>query len=178
MKAEHRKELETNALAQQLTKAYEGLKQGPSRTTWFYIGGAVIVVLGIILFRYFMAESDRNAAERWVMLDEVVFPEQLTTLLDKSELKGSPQARLARFKEADLKLAAPAPGENRVVFMGDSITEGWHFEGPDGSFPGKPYINRGISGQTSPQMVLRFRQDVLKLFGKQQRIHHDPNVVQ
>ncbi len=70
---------------------------------------------------------------------------------------------LARFKEADLKLAAPAPGENRVVFMGDSITEGWHFEGPDGSFPGKPYINRGISGQTSPQMMLRFRQDVIEL---------------
>ncbi len=70
---------------------------------------------------------------------------------------------LARFKEADLKLAAPAPGENRVVFMGDSITEGWHFDGPDGSFPGKPYINRGISGQTSPQMLLRFRQDVIEL---------------
>jgi acyl-CoA thioesterase-1 len=70
---------------------------------------------------------------------------------------------LARFKEADLKLAPPAPGENRVVFMGDSITEGWHFDGPDGSFSGKPYINRGISGQTSPQMVLRFRQDVIEL---------------
>jgi len=70
---------------------------------------------------------------------------------------------LAKFKEADVKLAAPAPGENRVVFMGDSITEGWKIEGPDGSFPGKPYINRGISGQTTPQMVLRFRQDVIGL---------------
>ena len=70
---------------------------------------------------------------------------------------------LARFKEDDLKLPAPAPGENRVVFMGDSITEGWHFDKPEGSFPGKPYINRGISGQTSPQMVLRFRQDVIEL---------------
>jgi lysophospholipase L1-like esterase len=50
--------------------------------------------------------------------------------------------------------------------MGDSITEGWHFTGPDGSFPGKPYINRGISGQTSPQMVLRFRQDVIDLHPK------------
>lgn len=70
---------------------------------------------------------------------------------------------LARFNEADLKLPAPAPGENRVVFMGDSITEGWHFEGPEGSFPGKPYINRGISGQTSPQMLVRFRQDVVEL---------------
>jgi lysophospholipase L1-like esterase len=47
--------------------------------------------------------------------------------------------------------------------MGDSITEGWHFEGAEGSFAGKPYINRGISGQTTPQMVLRFRQDVIAL---------------
>jgi len=70
---------------------------------------------------------------------------------------------LGRFKEANLKLAPPAPGENRVVFMGDSITEGWHFDGPKGFFPGKPYINRGISGQTTPQMVLRFRQDVIAL---------------
>ncbi len=70
---------------------------------------------------------------------------------------------LARFKEADLKLAPPAAGENRVVFMGDSITEGWHFDGPDGSFSGKPYINRGISGQTTPQMLVRFRQDVIAL---------------
>ena len=70
---------------------------------------------------------------------------------------------LGRFKEANLKLAPPAHGENRVVFMGDSITEGWHFDGPKGFFPGKPYINRGISGQTTPQMVLRFRQDVIAL---------------
>ena len=67
---------------------------------------------------------------------------------------------LAKFKEADLALPRPAAGENRVVFMGDSITEGWRL---DASFPGKPYINRGISGQTSPQMVLRFRQDVIAL---------------
>src|ERR1035438_1854475 len=70
---------------------------------------------------------------------------------------------LDRFKEADLALAPPAQGENRVVFMGDSITQGWKIEGPDGSFPGKPYINRGISGQTTPQMLLRFRQDVIAL---------------
>jgi lysophospholipase L1-like esterase len=70
---------------------------------------------------------------------------------------------LARFKEDDLKLGAPTPGENRVVFMGDSITEGWHFDAPVGGLPGKPYINRGISGQTTPQMLGRFRQDVIKL---------------
>ena len=70
---------------------------------------------------------------------------------------------LARFKEANAQLPAPAPDEKRVVFMGDSITEGWHFEGPNAAFPGKPFVNRGISGQTSPQMLVRFRQDVVDL---------------
>ena len=70
---------------------------------------------------------------------------------------------LERFKEADVKLGPPAPGENRVVFMGDSITEGWHFDTPGGVFATKPYVNRGISGQTTPQMVLRFHQDVINL---------------
>ena len=70
---------------------------------------------------------------------------------------------LARFKDADRTLPAPAAGEDRVVFMGDSITQLWKIEGPEGSFPGKPYINRGISGQTTPQMVVRFRQDVIAL---------------
>ena len=70
---------------------------------------------------------------------------------------------LARFKDADQALAPPAAGENRVVFYGDSITQGWKIEGPDGYFPGKPYVNRGISGQTTPQMLVRFRQDVIAL---------------
>jgi lysophospholipase L1-like esterase len=69
-------------------------------------------------------------------------------------------ADIARFRAADRKLAPPAPGENRVVFMGDSITQIWDLAK---SFPGKPYINRGISGQTSPQMLIRFRQDVIDL---------------
>jgi lysophospholipase L1-like esterase len=67
---------------------------------------------------------------------------------------------LAHFKDENMKLAAPGPGGNRVVFMGDSITAGWHL---DQSFPGKPYINRGIGGQTTPQMLVRFRQDVIAL---------------
>ena len=70
---------------------------------------------------------------------------------------------LERFQAANAALPPPAPGENRVVFMGDSITEGWKIEGPAGTFPGKPYINRGISGQTTPQMLVRFRQDVIDL---------------
>src|SRR5580692_5838454 len=68
--------------------------------------------------------------------------------------------QLARYREADAALAAPAAGENRVVFFGDSITDIWKIED---YFPGKPYINRGIGGQTTPQMLVRFRQDVLNL---------------
>jgi lysophospholipase L1-like esterase len=71
--------------------------------------------------------------------------------------------QLARYREANEKLGAPAAGENRVVFFGDSITDIWHL---DQYFPGKPYINRGIGGQTTPQMLVRFRQDVVDLHPK------------
>ncbi len=71
-------------------------------------------------------------------------------------------ANLKRFQEENKKVMAPKANENRVVFMGNSITEGWSNSDP-GFFEGKPYFNRGISGQTTPQMVLRFKQDVIDL---------------
>ena len=72
---------------------------------------------------------------------------------------------LKHFHEQDAALAAPAAGVPRVVFMGDSITEGWKTHGvpPSPSDPGKDWVNRGISGQTTPQMLVRFRQDVVDL---------------
>lgn len=69
---------------------------------------------------------------------------------------------LAQFAGANDSLPPVAEGENRVVFMGNSITIGWLHKVPE-FFAGKPYINRGISGQTTPQMLLRFRQDVIAL---------------
>ena len=71
-------------------------------------------------------------------------------------------ANLARYKDDNTKLGLPKPGEKRVVFMGNSITEGWGNLNPD-FFKGKPYVNRGISGQTTPQMLVRFRPDVINL---------------
>lgn len=71
-------------------------------------------------------------------------------------------ANLNEFKKENSKLSEPAENENRVVFMGNSITIGWLNARPE-FFKGKPYINRGISGQTSPQMLLRFKQDVIAL---------------
>jgi lysophospholipase L1-like esterase len=70
---------------------------------------------------------------------------------------------LARYREANAKVAAPAKDEQRVVFMGDSITDMWVLPKFGAFFPGKPYIGRGIGGQTTPQMLLRFRADVLAL---------------
>jgi len=71
-------------------------------------------------------------------------------------------AGLNRYGSEDTELPHPKQGENRVVFLGDQITERWG-QGPARFFPGKPYINRGIAGQTTPQMLIRFRQDVIAL---------------
>ena len=70
-------------------------------------------------------------------------------------------AKLQRYRQANAELRS-TPGERRVVFMGNSITEGFapHFAA---LFPGRPYVGRGISGQTTPQMLVRFRQDVVAL---------------
>lgn len=71
-------------------------------------------------------------------------------------------ANLNRYKDENLKLGITSDDEIRIVFMGNSITEGWLKTDPD-FWEGKPYINRGISGQTTPQMLVRFRQDVVNL---------------
>src|SRR3954463_10230988 len=100
-------------------------------------------------------------------------PKPLTVTLPSTGFAGLDQYRasriaiftddygqLARYREANAALKPPAPEENRVVFFGDSITDIGHL---DEYFPGKPYINRGIGGQTTPQMLVRFRQDVIDL---------------
>lgn len=70
---------------------------------------------------------------------------------------------LGRYRDDNGKTVVPAKNEKRVVFMGDSITDGWDDPQYGGFFPGKPYVNRGISGQTTPQMLIRFRPDVIAL---------------
>ena len=67
------------------------------------------------------------------------------------------------YHDANLTVQPPAKNENRVVFMGDSITDSWAQPQFGGFFPGKPYIDRGISGQTTPQMLVRFGPDVIAL---------------
>jgi lysophospholipase L1-like esterase len=82
------------------------------------------------------------------------------TRLDRAESRLKDWPNLARYRDANMKLTAPVKGEDRVVFMGDSITDSWKLAQ---YFPDKPYVNRGISGQTTPQMLVRFRPDVIAL---------------
>ncbi|HEX2445084.1 MAG TPA: SGNH/GDSL hydrolase family protein [Vicinamibacterales bacterium] len=72
-------------------------------------------------------------------------------------------AQLGRYRDANRQLPPPAAAEARVVFMGDSITDLWQQPHFGGFFPGRPYVDRGISAQTTPQMLVRFRPDVIDL---------------
>lgn len=90
-------------------------------------------------------------------------PQQVVQRRKETEAKfHTDWANLERFREANQKIGDPKAGENRVVFMGNSITAGWINLRPE-FFAGKPYINRGIGGQTTPQMLIRFNQDVIDL---------------
>jgi Lysophospholipase L1 and related esterases len=87
----------------------------------------------------------------------------LKTRAERAETRLKDWPQLARYHDDNTKVMPPAKNEQRVVFMGDSITDGWDAPNMGGFFPGKPYVNRGISGQTTPQMLIRFRPDVIDL---------------
>jgi lysophospholipase L1-like esterase len=86
--------------------------------------------------------------------------------LMRSDVRLRDWPQLARYRDANRTVVAPAASEARVVFMGDSITDAWQQPRFGGFFPGKPYLDRGISGQTTPQMLIRFRPDVIDLVPK------------
>ena len=87
------------------------------------------------------------------------------TALMRNDARLRDWAELARYRDANRTLP-PAAGGARVVFLGDSITDAWPSPRFGEFFPGKPYVNRGISGQTTPQMLIRFRPDVIALGAK------------
>ena len=88
---------------------------------------------------------------------------ELKTRAERAENRLKDWPALARYHDDNTKVGQPAKNDQRVVFMGDSITDGWDSPNMGGFFPGKPYVNRGISGQTTPQMLIRFRPDVIDL---------------
>ena len=85
-------------------------------------------------------------------------PEALKQQVERLQRRLNDWPNLERYKEANAKVPPVQKNEARVVFLGDSITDGWKLAE---YFPNKPYINRGISGQTTPQMLIRMRPDVI-----------------
>ena len=83
------------------------------------------------------------------------------TALMRNDVRQRDWANLTRYRDTNRALSPVATGEDRVVFMGDSITDAWPMYGD--IFVSKPYVARGISGQTTPQMLIRFRPDVIDL---------------
>lgn len=111
-------------------------------------------ILFLILLSVFAAHSQTTAPP--------VADEKLKTELERSQRILKDWANLGRYRADNASVTVPAAGEKRVVFMGDSITDAWG-RSYGKFFPGKPYVNRGISGQTTPQMLIRFRPDVIAL---------------
>jgi len=111
----------------------------------------------LIIFIFLIAASLPVFAQQTAELEEA------RNKLAKAEKKLADWAELNRYATANAQVMPPQKDENRVVFIGDSITDLWDENGFGGFFPGKPYINRGISGQTTPQMLVRFRADVINL---------------
>src|SRR5262249_8969795 len=115
---------------------------------------AIKILLGSVMLACFVsAQSPSNCASVVAALEQ---------RLEAQRHLLSDWAGLIRYGSENTELPRPAPGEARVVFLGDEITEYWG-RGNTKFFPGKPYLNRGIQGQTTPQMLVRFRQDVIAL---------------
>ncbi len=116
-------------------------------------------VLALLSFRGLVADAGPAAAQPPPCAEVAI----LRANLEQAEARSRDWANLARYRDANATVPPPARDELRVVFMGDSITESWTRPEYGGFFHGKPFINRGIGGQTTPQMLIRFRPDVIAL---------------
>lgn len=112
------------------------------------------IVISVVLLASFQANAQ---ALQILPAPTAANCEQRSKLMEKW-LTDWPQ--LGRYQADNSRVQPPKPGESRVVFLGDSITDSWNLPV---YFPGKPYFNRGISAQTTPNLLLRFRQDVIAL---------------
>ncbi len=116
--------------------------------------GLILIAIGLSAFGCAGAQPATNECA------------EVKTQLTRAQTRLNDWPQLARYRDDNAKLAAPVKNEARVVFMGDSITDSWDDPKYGGFFPGKPYVDRGISGQTTPQMLIRFRADVIDLHPK------------
>jgi Lysophospholipase L1 and related esterases len=127
---------------------------------------AFVLLAGIPVLSPAMGQAATSAASAPVAINPLYTAPVSSLTKDQvasmqQQLADWPQ--LGRYRADNAQLAPPAPGQARVVFYGDSITDAWGRAKGTTFFPGKSYLNRGISGQTTAQMLLRFRQDVIDL---------------
>ena len=129
-------------------------------------GLAMLFCVTILLSVFLFSQAQPNQSQPQPPQPSQPTPEQIAWRQAEDARLHTDWAYLNKYREANAQLPPPAKGEHRIVFMGDSITEGWgkHPVGNVGEFfPGKPYVNRGIAGQTTPQMLVRLRPDVIDL---------------
>jgi lysophospholipase L1-like esterase len=124
------------------------------------ISSTILVVALLLSAVICMAQSPQSSPPP---VEESTECTQAKSTVTRLETRLADWPALRRYREDNVKVSAPAKNEKRVVFIGDSITDSWDDPRYGGFFPGKPYVNRGISGQTTPQMLIRFRPDVIAL---------------
>jgi tetratricopeptide (TPR) repeat protein len=100
MKAEHRKELVTNTLANRLGEAMQTMKEGPSRGTVIVLVAIGVIVILILAWRYLASSAEESDSARWLKWDSLITPEQLKAFVEDKDVEGQPQGRLARVEEA------------------------------------------------------------------------------
>jgi tetratricopeptide (TPR) repeat protein len=118
MKAEQRKELVTNSLAKNITKALKGLKEGPSRNTVLFLVIIALVLVLVFTWRYFAQAARDTDSNRWVEWDNLTLRDQLATYLENRDLQSTMQGRLGRLLSARLALSEGVenigrPGEEK-----------------------------------------------------------------
>jgi lysophospholipase L1-like esterase len=126
---------------------------------------AVLLIMPLLGLALTAQQTSAPAAQPAAAPQVPSCPELATALvnLGRNDARLRDWPNLARYREQNRALAAAGNTEGRVVFMGDSITDAWPQPRYGTFFEGKPYVGRGISGQTTPQMLIRFRPDVVDL---------------
>ena len=100
MKAEHRKELMTNTLANRLGEAVQSMKEGPSRGTIFVLTAVGLIVILILVWRFLATSAEESDSARWLKWDSLTTPGQLKAFVEDKDVQDQPQGRLARLEEA------------------------------------------------------------------------------
>ena len=120
------------------------------------------LILGAIICTTLLVQGQNTPSAQSALSTLAKSIDQLTKENEQLTRIKNDWPNFGRYREANEKLGQPSANEKRVVFMGNSITDGWIRSSPE-FFAGKPYVDRGISGQTTPQMLCRFRADVINL---------------